>query len=114
MQGIAISSARGYDAFIFFIDLAARGVAPIAMRRLIEIRAELNISQRDLARRSEVDQSTISLIEGGHRPHERTALKVWMAINAIRQERRMPPLAFDEIRWNSALAARPSANEVRG
>lgn len=66
---------------------------------VVALRAELDITQAELADESKVDQGTISNLEGEKPVRARTAYKVWYAINRLRQVRGLAPLAFDDISW---------------
>jgi predicted transcriptional regulator len=65
-----------------------------------DLRRKLGINQIQLAKEARVNQSTISLIEGGARPNLASAKKIWEAINRLRAEKGLSRLGFEEIDWN--------------
>lgn len=70
-----------------------------AKRQLLMLRAELSISQEELAREARLSQAVISKIEMKQSVRAKTLYQVFYAINRLRKERGFPELAFDEIEW---------------
>lgn len=68
-------------------------------RTMVEVRAELDVTQTKLAAVSKVNQSAISRIEAGETVSEWIAQKVLIGINHLRVEQELPPLDFNDISW---------------
>jgi len=72
-------------------------------RRLIELRAELDLGQKELAEAANIGQSAISRWEAGNPVRETTALKVLRVINEQCRRRGLPELTLDDIVWVRAM-----------
>jgi transcriptional regulator with XRE-family HTH domain len=68
-------------------------------RKFLTVRIDSGIdTQEALAAAARVDQTTISKIERGKKPiTEKTAWKLFFALNTARKTRQLPALTFDEI-----------------
>jgi DNA-binding XRE family transcriptional regulator len=67
---------------------------------ILDLRAELDLSQFALAEESRLDQATISHLERGRPIKPVNERKVWQAINRLRKQKGLPPLEFEAINWN--------------
>lgn len=67
---------------------------------LAALRAELGVSQRDLGKESNTAQAFISHIENGRPITRQTALKLFFAINRLRQARGLTPIEWKPDEWN--------------
>lgn len=79
--------------------------------RLDDARAELVLTQSELARLAGVAEGTVMNAEKGRIIRKVNAYAILNALNAVRQERGLPPLARADIDWN--IQERDSSNKKR-
>lgn len=69
------------------------------VREVGDIRAELGITQVQLARDAGLQKHVISRLEGGHPIGRNTAMRIFYALNRFRKARGFDELAFEQIKW---------------
>jgi transcriptional regulator with XRE-family HTH domain len=63
------------------------------------VRTSLLLNQKELAQRAGVGIMTVSRCERGEEVQLLSAQKILAALNAVRKERDLPPLQFEDIDW---------------
>ncbi len=74
----------------------------VNIMKLSDARAELLLTQRDLAKKAKVSPTVISNAENGYPIRRLSAHAILQALNAERSARELPPLGFKQIDWKIA------------
>ncbi len=70
------------------------------LRTVNDVRAELGMTQAELAAEANLKKGVISKQEQGRSISKTTALRIFYALNRLRKAKELPELQFDEITWN--------------
>ena len=67
--------------------------------QLSNVRAQLQLSQRELARLARVSPMVVSNAENGYSIRRLSAYAILNAINELRKDRGQTPLEIDDVEW---------------